>query len=53
MVNLQTNCHLFSGLSDKERVLLTHGDSVLSNTTAPGFDVVATTSHIVAGQSFT
>ncbi|KAI6183691.1 hypothetical protein M3Y97_00516300 [Aphelenchoides bicaudatus] len=48
-VNLKTDCSLFAGLSDREKVLLTHGDSVLANTTAPDFKVIASTSHIVAG----
>jgi GMP synthase-like glutamine amidotransferase len=51
-VSLKTDCPLFAGLSDREKVLLTHGDSVLTNTTAPGFKVIATTQHIVAGILF-
>lgn len=48
-VDLNNQSPLFNGLANKEKVLLTHGDSVLTNTVAPGFEVIAQTSQIVAG----
>uniref|UniRef100_A0A183U5Q7 Glutamine amidotransferase type-1 domain-containing protein n=1 Tax=Toxocara canis TaxID=6265 RepID=A0A183U5Q7_TOXCA len=40
---------LFAGLSPKQRVLLTHGDSVTERTVADGFKVVARSGNFVAG----
>ncbi len=40
---------LFDGLSTCERVLLTHGDSVTSQSVAPDFEIIATNRSHVAG----
>ena len=41
----------FSGLSDEELVLLTHGDSVESDEVAEDFQVIANSGSLVAGLS--
>ncbi|KHN87835.1 putative GMP synthase [glutamine-hydrolyzing] [Toxocara canis] len=48
-VEVDTTCRLFAGLSPKQRVLLTHGDSVTERTVADGFKVVARSGNFVAG----
>lgn len=48
-VSLDTSCELFHGLSKNEQVLLTHGDSVMEKTVAPGFSVIAKSGEHVAG----
>lgn len=48
-VEVDTSCRLFSGLTAKQKVLLTHGDSVIDRTVAPGFSVVAKSGNFVAG----
>ncbi|KAJ1351912.1 hypothetical protein KIN20_008087 [Parelaphostrongylus tenuis] len=46
---LDTSCELFHGLSEKEQVLLTHGDSIPEKTVAPNFKVIARSGGHVAG----
>uniref|UniRef100_F1KV09 GMP synthase (glutamine-hydrolyzing) n=1 Tax=Ascaris suum TaxID=6253 RepID=F1KV09_ASCSU len=48
-VEVDTSCRLFSGLSSKQRVLLTHGDSVVEGTVAEGFKVIARSGNLIAG----
>lgn len=40
---------IFSGLSEEELVLLTHGDSVESGEVAEDFKVIANSENVVAG----
>ena len=40
---------IFSGLSEEELVLLTHGDSVESGEVAEDFKVIANSGNLVAG----
>ena len=46
-VELDCDSELFKGLSDKEEVLLTHGDSVIN--VAEGFKATAHSGSIIAG----
>ena len=49
MIHVDNNCDLFHGLDPDEKVLLTHGDSVLEGTVAPGFKIIASSGTLVAG----
>lgn len=46
-VQIDVSCKLFSGLSETEEVLLTHGDTV--DEVAPSFKVIAKSNNLVAG----
>lgn len=46
-ITIDNKCSIFKGLSSKETVLLTHGDSI--DTVAEGFKVVAKSGDLVAG----
>lgn len=48
-IQIDNTCTLFHGLSEKETVLLTHGDSVSKSTVAREFKIVATSGGHVAG----
>ena len=47
-IELDSNSDLFKGLSEKEEVLLTHGDSVTR--VAEGFKATAHSGSIIAGR---
>jgi GMP synthase (glutamine-hydrolysing) len=46
-IEVETDCPIFAGLSAKQRVLLTHGDSV--DKVAPGFRTIARSGALCAG----
>lgn len=46
-IDVDTSSPLFKGLSNKEEVLLTHGDNV--NKVADGFKVIAKSNEVIAG----
>lgn len=47
LIDIDNTCPVFNGLSDKEYVLMSHGDAVCK--VADGFKVVASTEGVVAG----
>ncbi|CAK0789097.1 unnamed protein product [Prorocentrum cordatum] len=46
-IEVETDCPIFAGMSAKQRVLLTHGDSV--DKVAPGFRTIARSGALCAG----
>ncbi|KAE9552854.1 hypothetical protein FO519_003919 [Halicephalobus sp. NKZ332] len=48
VIHVDNNSDLFYGLDHDQKVLLTHGDSVLQSTVAPGFKVIASSGNLVA-----
>uniref|UniRef100_A0A915PIU1 GMP synthase (glutamine-hydrolyzing) n=1 Tax=Setaria digitata TaxID=48799 RepID=A0A915PIU1_9BILA len=46
-VDVDTTCPLFKGLTTRQKVLLTHGDSVTERTVANGFKVVGRSANFV------
>uniref|UniRef100_UPI001939C642 GMP synthase [glutamine-hydrolyzing]-like n=1 Tax=Styela clava TaxID=7725 RepID=UPI001939C642 len=46
-IQIDVSCKLFTGLSETEEVLLTHGDTI--DQVAPGFKVIAKSNNLVAG----
>ncbi len=51
IINLNTKYPIFSGLNQKEQVLMSHGDSVIAQNLAPGFEITATSGDLVAGMA--
>ncbi|KAM3719348.1 putative GMP synthase [Dirofilaria immitis] len=47
-IDIDTTCPLFKGLATKQKVLLTHSDSVTERTVANGFKVVGRSGNFVA-----
>uniref|UniRef100_A0A0N5AHB7 GMP synthase (glutamine-hydrolyzing) n=1 Tax=Syphacia muris TaxID=451379 RepID=A0A0N5AHB7_9BILA len=47
-INVNNNCVLFDGLSDRETVLMTHGDSVIEQNVAEGFEIMAKNGPFIA-----
>uniref|UniRef100_A0A0R3S626 GMP synthase (glutamine-hydrolyzing) n=1 Tax=Elaeophora elaphi TaxID=1147741 RepID=A0A0R3S626_9BILA len=50
-IDVDTNCPLFKGLATRQKVLLTHGDSVTEKTVATDFKVVGRSGNFVAAIS--
>lgn len=48
-IEVDTTCPLFKGLATRQKVLLTHGDSVTDKTVANDFKVVGRSGNFVAG----
>jgi len=51
LIEINNKYQIFSGLKEKEQVLMSHGDSVVAKNLAPGFEITATSGELVAGMA--